>query len=241
MKKILIAFFTIISVLAYGQNDSSYCKHYISLNLTELLLVNPRISYEYSLNSRYSIKTEFGVKFRIIPYSQFSGYYSPFDGTYNIFQVNPYSYNNFSLSVGYNYFFKSKKVRNQHYFSGMFVYKYDFCKNIVLVGGEDCDYSYSLFSGKQNFYELKLVIGHRYIKLEKQKTSSSFIEFYTGVGISEKCGESTNKGTIMGQNPTPKASQINFSHAETNIIYSDNVSPRIYFGFIYGIAWKKKN
>ena len=240
MNKILFIFFTIFSVFAYGQKDSSFCKHYISINLTELLVVDPKITYEYKINSKYSIKTELGYKFQMITYSPFSGYYSPFDGTYNLFQIHPYSYNNFSLSAGYDYYFMSKKAQNQYYFSGMFMYKYDFCKNLVLVGGEDGEYYYNLFNGSQNFYEIKLLVGQRIMSMKNRNSPSSFLEYYIGFGISEKCGKSSVNGHALGHDAMPTASQINFD-STTKIINSDNLTPSFYLGLKCGIAWKRKN
>lgn len=265
MKRFLIisiVLATIFTVFAHGQKDSSFCKHSISINLSQILLADPRISYEYFLYPRQSIKVDCGYKFQIISYSMegdyslfdgsfssngaaFSSLYagiSPIGGSYN-FNLNPYSYKNFSLSVGYNYFLNSKKENKQNYLSGTIMYKNNFNKNIVLVGGEDGYYYYTLFSGYQNFYELKLLIGKRILRMKNKKISPFFIEFYTGLGISDNKGEGTiTKGNARGDNSSPTYSQVHFmGNTTTETNKTENLIPRFYFGVKYGIAWKKRN
>jgi len=238
MKKIFILFFLISRILAHGQSDSTYYNRYLSINLTELIQISVRLSYEYRLNSRHSINFESGYKSRVLEYSPMNSI-SPFDGRYQMFQANPYSYNKFTASVGYNYFFDLSTENSEDYLSGILMYKQDFCKNTIIVDGTDGSYRYTMLSGFESFYEFKLLYATRILKLKNKNSISSFIELYSGLGISYRTGESYINLIGNGHDPTPTISQVPIDDSKWKKITNQKIGPRFYFGLKYGVAWKK--
>lgn len=208
-------------------------KHYCSLNLTELVLADIRLNYEYQAKPKHSFEIDCGFKFPLSNYTSDFSLRSYFSG---------YVYWGYNVSLGYSYILNKKISHHINYLSGSILY-YNKSRNKYLgVGGEDQTYGYGLGSTNENIFELKLLFKQKiFNNKRKNNNSGSFNEWYTGIGLYNRVYEDISYAYAGGHDPHPSISSIKFNYFQTPEVDRFNKSSiRFCLGFNYGIAWSKK-
>lgn len=238
MKKSAVCIFLFFSLSAQGQNDSCFIKHYLSLNLTELIIAAPRFSYEYRVFRNHSFYTDLGYKFRVIPFSPNVGSgLEKFDG------LNPFSYQNYNISIGYKFYFNSKNKRRQDYVSLTYMHRCNYVNGSIIVGERDYDYNrfYRIFSGYMNIDEIRLQTGHRIFYFRKRKMNPDFIEICAGFGIANKFENVSLMNANKGKDMFPDFSKITYIDKNSKVTSEyEWYELRLSIGIKYGFSWGVK-
>jgi hypothetical protein len=236
MKKVLVLFLMILTISGYGQKDSCTYKDNLSINFTELITPDVRLSYEYFLSPHHSLNIDLGRKYSLSNYS-FNPLFHGSDG------LSTFVYNDYNISLGYSFYFHNWRwelCEKQHYLSLNFIYIHKYCNNILDQGGSDGNYTYDLVSATQNRYELKLLFGQK-IRNKNNSSPVFFSEWYTGIGVYKLMQEEKYFASASGSDPSPDRSKIIFNYYTSPTTSKlTAIEPHFCFGIKFGIAWNNK-
>jgi hypothetical protein len=170
---LLLLFSQTDQVTAQEQPQPKTFRNNITVNITRLFLLEPRIGYEFSLTERHIVRATVGIKL-----STSAGTFKSFaEGIPKNYQVTKGGY----VSVGYNYVFNT---RFKFYVSAEIYYHYLFYNDKYYRNctGMDMESYVSLQSLDLEKGGLKILSGKKMMLVSGGKAGLS-MDFFVGLGV----------------------------------------------------------
>jgi len=212
MKKFwFILFFHLTVISVFAINDSVPSRNNIlKLNITQLILSEVDLSYEYCLPSTNSLETSIGLVF-------------PSEIFKSLHEEN-FHYNGFMISTQYKLRLLKKVSENFFYFSPLFKFKYLYYDDQLIkrrTGEGAYIYFSTLEDSRKQTYTLELLFG-------VQNRNKFILDFYMGIGI--RC-ISFQKDKKEFSNNYPD--QVFYSYPSNDTFFRPTVHLGLKFGFDY--------